>query len=71
MIHHDSSLFPRMEVFERKWPSPRRVPPAKQLGPLGALSKAQDRSDRSGVGVQIWICLCINIIIINYVSTIV
>jgi len=23
-----------MAVFERKWPSPRRVPPAKQLGPL-------------------------------------
>ena len=46
--YHDSSLFPRMAVFERKWPSPRRVPPAKQLGPLGALSKAQDRSR------QIW-----------------
>ena len=23
-----------MEIYERKWPSPRRVPPAKQLGPL-------------------------------------
>lgn len=26
--------FLRMEIYERKWPSPRRVPPAKQLGPL-------------------------------------
>ena len=30
--------FLRMEIYERKWPSPRRVPPAKQLGPLSRCS---------------------------------
>lgn len=39
-----------MEVFERKWPSPRRVPPAKQLGPLGALPQGFGVDLRQAVG---------------------